>query len=328
MGFRFRKSFGAGPFRVNLSKSGIGYSVGTKGIRYTKKAGGGTRTTASIPGTGVSYVQESGSSGKRSASNQQNFHYQDPRQTQSNTNIKRKRKTYRIFFVFAVLYLFVLPTSARSSIAAVIINLAFIAGFAYFGIKNYRICKSQENYTASLDVDMAASPKRLSQNLEPVFDNTPPVSSSPVQTSRVGKTHKVAGVSYYTENIMKLASENEDYNLTKRELVDEGLTDEKIWKYQFFPGETELIPEPDNPEDPNAIKVVVDGLKIGYIKAGSCSHVLKVLRENRCLGVDCEIYGGPYKIVYEDYDDEKDKDVYTMEKDEHSFAVTLTMYEK
>ena len=154
------------------------------------------------------------------------------------------------------------------------------------------------------------------------------VSDVPTHSCAVKKTHKVAGVSYYTENIIKLASENEDYNLTKRELVDEGLTDEKIWKYQFFPGETELIPEPDNPEDPNAIKVVVDGLKIGYIKAGSCSHVLKVLRENRCLGVDCEIYGGPYKIVYEDYDDEKDKDVYTMEKDEHSFAVTLTMYEK
>lgn len=66
MGFRFRKSFGKGPFRVNISKSGVGYSVGTKGLRYTKKAGGGTRTTASIPGTGISYVTESGSKAKAS----------------------------------------------------------------------------------------------------------------------------------------------------------------------------------------------------------------------------------------------------------------------
>ena len=63
MGFRFRKSVKAGPFRINFSKSGVGYSVGGKGFRVTKKAGGGTRTTASIPGTGVSYVQDSG--GKR-----------------------------------------------------------------------------------------------------------------------------------------------------------------------------------------------------------------------------------------------------------------------
>ena len=61
MGFRFRKSIKIGPARVNLSKSGIGYSVGTKGFRVTKKAGGGTRTTASIPGTGISYSTSSGS---------------------------------------------------------------------------------------------------------------------------------------------------------------------------------------------------------------------------------------------------------------------------
>lgn len=66
MGMRFRKSFGGKGFRVNVSKSGIGYSVGGKGFRYTKKAGGGTRTTASIPGTGISYVKDS-KTGKRVA---------------------------------------------------------------------------------------------------------------------------------------------------------------------------------------------------------------------------------------------------------------------
>ena len=59
MGFRFRKSFGKGPFRMTISKSGIGYSVGGKGARFTKKAGGGTRSTLSIPGTGISYVTDS-----------------------------------------------------------------------------------------------------------------------------------------------------------------------------------------------------------------------------------------------------------------------------
>lgn len=60
MGFRFRKSIKLGPARINLSKSGIGYSVGTKGFRVTKKARGGTRMTASIPGTGISYSTSSG----------------------------------------------------------------------------------------------------------------------------------------------------------------------------------------------------------------------------------------------------------------------------
>lgn len=60
MGFRYRKSMKLpGGFRVNFSKSGVGYSWGTKGYRVTKTAKGTTRTTTSIPGTGISYVKES-----------------------------------------------------------------------------------------------------------------------------------------------------------------------------------------------------------------------------------------------------------------------------
>lgn len=57
MGFRFRKSKKIGPFRINLSKSGVGWSVGGKGFRYTKRADGKTQKTYSIPGTGISYVE-------------------------------------------------------------------------------------------------------------------------------------------------------------------------------------------------------------------------------------------------------------------------------
>lgn len=63
MGFRYRKSINlGGGFRVNLSKNGIGYSWGVKGYRITKTADGRVRRTASIPGTGISYVEEHQSS--------------------------------------------------------------------------------------------------------------------------------------------------------------------------------------------------------------------------------------------------------------------------
>ena len=65
MGFRFRKSINlGGGFRVNLSKSGVGYSWGGKGYRVTKTANKKTRTTASIPGTGLSYTHEFGNKSK------------------------------------------------------------------------------------------------------------------------------------------------------------------------------------------------------------------------------------------------------------------------
>lgn len=60
MGFRFRKSINLGKhFKINLSKSGVGFSAGVKGFRVTRTAGGKIRKTVTIPGTGVSYVDES-----------------------------------------------------------------------------------------------------------------------------------------------------------------------------------------------------------------------------------------------------------------------------
>ena len=58
MGILFRKSFNFGPFRLNLSKSGIGWSFGTKGARYTKTAKGNFYGTVNIPGTGISYREQ------------------------------------------------------------------------------------------------------------------------------------------------------------------------------------------------------------------------------------------------------------------------------
>ena len=55
MGFYFRKSVGLGPFRVSLSKSGVGYSVGGRGFRVGTTAKGRRYTSFSIPGTGVGY---------------------------------------------------------------------------------------------------------------------------------------------------------------------------------------------------------------------------------------------------------------------------------
>ena len=72
MGFRYRKSINlGGGFRINISKSGIGYSWGVKGYRITKTAKGTTRRTSSIPGTGLSFVEET--SNKKITPNQNNI---------------------------------------------------------------------------------------------------------------------------------------------------------------------------------------------------------------------------------------------------------------
>ncbi len=56
MGWSYRKSVNLGPFRVNLSKSGVGYSLGGAGFRSGLSARGRRYTSFSIPGSGLRYT--------------------------------------------------------------------------------------------------------------------------------------------------------------------------------------------------------------------------------------------------------------------------------
>ena len=55
MGWSYRKSFGSGPFRINLSKGGISYSVGVKGARVNIGPRG---TYVNLSSHGISYRQK------------------------------------------------------------------------------------------------------------------------------------------------------------------------------------------------------------------------------------------------------------------------------
>jgi hypothetical protein len=55
MAFYYRKSVNLGPFRVNIGKSGLGYSVGSRGFRAGTSSRGRKYKSFSIPGTGVGY---------------------------------------------------------------------------------------------------------------------------------------------------------------------------------------------------------------------------------------------------------------------------------
>jgi hypothetical protein len=61
MGFRFQRRFKIFPgVRVNLSRSGVSTSIGTKGAHVTL-GDGKIRETLSLPGSGLSYTHVEGS---------------------------------------------------------------------------------------------------------------------------------------------------------------------------------------------------------------------------------------------------------------------------
>lgn len=134
--------------------------------------------------------------------------------------------------------------------------------------------------------------------------------------------HRVAGINYRTNVVKALAVENPDYWKTKKQLIAAGLVDLSVYEYNFDPMKAELVPEPDNPHDPKAIKVIVEGQHIGYIKSGSCAHVHKLLQAGQIARVTCQIGGGRYKYLAQDEDD----GTYTLESDESPFSAKIAIH--
>ena len=62
MAWNFKRSLRFGPVRVNLSRSGIGYSIGVRGLRVGRDARRRTYEQISIPKTGI-YKRSYGKSG-------------------------------------------------------------------------------------------------------------------------------------------------------------------------------------------------------------------------------------------------------------------------
>lgn len=157
------------------------------------------------------------------------------------------------------------------------------------------------------------TPPKKTQTPENKAQDVPQPQLQPKPANKV-ETHKVAGISFRMDAVEALGVLNEDYRLSKRQLIDYGQTFERIYKTDYLVGKVELVPEPDNPHDSNAIKVVCDGQHIGYIKGGSCAHVHKLLREDRILKIEAEVVGGPYKVLLEEDISEAGEPVYRLEE--------------
>lgn len=140
-------------------------------------------------------------------------------------------------------------------------------------------------------------------------------------------SHKVAGTNYRQEIIQALGTKNPDYALNKRDLLKRWPQGVTVYEYTFHPQQAELVPEPDNPHDPKAIKVLVDGQHVGYIKAGSCAHIHRLLRENRIQKIEPKIIGGKYKELYSLDAGARSPEDYEFEKGAMPFGVRLEITE-
>lgn len=139
--------------------------------------------------------------------------------------------------------------------------------------------------------------------------------------------HKVAGTSRKQKELLAMGRKNPDYALTKRELVKKWPDGVTVYEYKFSPKKAELVPDPGNEHNPKAIRVLVDGVHVGYIKDGSCAHIHKLMRENRLQSIEPQIIGGKYKELYALDQDARKVEDYEFEKGETTIGVRLAITE-
>ncbi len=112
---------------------------------------------------------------------------------------------------------------------------------------------------------------------------------------------RITGTQYYQDNFVEeLGEYNYDYDETASALKEAYYDGDKIYQYDFLNLKAELVPEPDNEYDPNAVAVLANGIKVGHVKKGSCTRVKNLLKSPDFVGIEIEITGGKYKAIYED----------------------------
>lgn len=164
----------------------------------------------------------------------------------------------------------------------------------------------------------APDPQPVPRPVAPVPAAAPRTAShAPVKTQKPEpENHYLTDVN--ESLILRFAELNDDYKCTKRELVDLGYADESIYKY-------EMITVPAIVEED---AVIFQGETIGRIKAGSLSHVKKMLADPKLDHADLVVFGGPHKYISEDVDD-KDRYVYDVTNySDAPFKATLKIYMK
>ena len=104
-------------------------------------------------------------------------------------------------------------------------------------------------------------------------------------------TFEVAGFNYYRDGMFEVLTENPDYKNPKS-------TAKPVYKYKYFDKVCDLIPEPDNPYDSNAILVSYNGVKLGHVPADETDNI-RVLLANGYIP-KLNIVAGHHKVYEED----------------------------
>lgn len=133
--------------------------------------------------------------------------------------------------------------------------------------------------------------------------NYQPLPQEPVpQVLNMEYEFSVTGMNHYNKNIASIGTPSKGYKLTPAQLAN--ANKQRYYQYFFKDLNIQLIPEPSNPYDKNAIMVIANGVQIGYVPSLYTAIVMAYIR--RPHRIDARLSGGNY-IQYDFNEWVKDK---------------------
>ena len=110
------------------------------------------------------------------------------------------------------------------------------------------------------------------------------------------KRFSVAGVYYYKDGVRAASKKRKDFALSEEDFLAKHSDGKKVFQYYFARGSSvQLIAEPNNPQDPNAIAVYVNGQQVGHVPAELAPELRPIL--NAGYTATAWLSGGPRRWV-------------------------------
>lgn len=126
------------------------------------------------------------------------------------------------------------------------------------------------------------------------------------QEYRISETEK------FSENLLEIARENDDFDMSKKEIVENGMEDETIYRYLFLPKKVELLPKDEITE------VYADRQLIGFLSEQKTLEMASFKESHEVHDIGVDIWGGPYKY----YDSDKE----SLSEREKPYGAKLLLY--
>ena len=104
-------------------------------------------------------------------------------------------------------------------------------------------------------------------------------------------TFRIPGLTYHKNAVESIMTNDKRFYLSDRDFMDKIAEGKSIYAYLYYSNACDLKHEPTNKHNRNAVMVIADGKKIGYVPDDMCQSIGQMIRKKHEASV--EIHGGP-----------------------------------